>query len=346
MEVSINEIKSMVRKVYSLAEQGDYLAIMIWGGTGVGKSQAVKQTADELGVGFIDLRLSLLNPVDLRGLPSIDKENQTARWLHPEFLPTEKKHGERGILFLDEMNLAPQAVMSAGYQLILDRGIGEYRLPKGWIIVGAGNRVKDQAVVTKFPAPLANRFIHLELPEPDIDDWKKWALNHNIVEQVIAFLSKMPQHLYHSPKVGIKVFPTPRSWTFASLLLKAGERIDPAIGGAVAGEFYAFIKAYDKMPDVEKILAGKEDKVPEEHDILWALSTAIIMRAKPAHVDNVVRYCEQMGKKGKKEFEVTTLMGITQRDDMFNKLAQAKTFEQWRKNNKEILKDAYEMERE
>ena len=189
MEVSINEIKSMVRKVYSLAEQGDYLAIMIWGGTGVGKSQAVKQTADELGVGFIDLRLSLLNPVDLRGLPSIDKENQTARWLHPGFLPTEKKHGERGILFLDERNLAPQAVMSAGYQLILDRGIGEYRLPKGWIIVGAGNRVKDQAVVTKFPAPLANRFIHLELPEPDIDDWKQWALNHNIVEQVIAFLS-------------------------------------------------------------------------------------------------------------------------------------------------------------
>lgn len=111
----------------------------LWGAPGIGKSSIVKQIAQQKDVGFIDLRLALMDPTDLKGIPFYDKESHTALWAPPAFLPRE---GE-GILFLDELNSAAPAVQSSAYQLILDRRVGEYVLPDGWAIVAAGNREGD-----------------------------------------------------------------------------------------------------------------------------------------------------------------------------------------------------------
>src|SRR3990167_1528704 len=114
--MKLNELKQFLK---STIQSKENIPIMIWSGPGIGKSSAVRQIADEEGIGFVDLRLSLLNPVDLRGLPCIDKETHTSKWLPPEFLPNDKNSKSRGILFLDEINLAPFSVMAAGYQFIL-----------------------------------------------------------------------------------------------------------------------------------------------------------------------------------------------------------------------------------
>lgn len=333
--MKITNLKKSIKNIYTLYKRDKkYLAIMVWGAPGVGKSAAIKQVAEELGIGLIDLRLSLLNPIDLRGLPAINNKEHKAIWLEPEFLPNNT-HAPEGILFLDEINLAPQSVMSAGYQLILDRKLGNYKLPDGWLIIAAGNRIDDNAAITRFPAPLANRFIHFEIDNPDIEEWRKWAIQNEIAEEIVSFLSKLPQHLYEKPKTGEKEWKSPRSWSFASDLFKIGEKIDSAVGKAVAGEFYGFLSVYENMPDIEKILTGKETKVPEKLDVLWALSMAISYRAEIPHLDNVFAYIAKFPK----EFEVLTIISLIDKNDKIRTaIAASDKWSQWIKNNQELLR--------
>ena len=123
----------------------------IWGSPGVGKSSLISQIAQESNMEFIDLRLSLLDPTDLRGVPFFDQTTKTAIWAKPEFLPNSNSE-EFGILFLDEINSAPPTIQAAAYQLILDRKIGEYTLPKNYSIIAAGNYENDRGVTSRMPS--------------------------------------------------------------------------------------------------------------------------------------------------------------------------------------------------
>ena len=328
--MKLNELKKILKNVVTSPE---HIPIMVWSSPGLGKSSVVRQVAEELNMGFIDLRLSLLNPVDLRGLPSIDRENNTSKWLSPEFLPSEKKHGKSGILFLDEINLAPFSVMAAGYQLILDRKLGEYQLPPGWAVIAAGNRTEDNGNVTKFPSPLANRFAHIEI-ECDEKVWRDWAISQGVSEEIISFLGKFPQHLCKFPKAGEKTFPTPRSWELASKLYSIGEDIGISVGEGVASEFKAFLRVYQKLPDVEQVLLGKYTKVPEDIDVLWALSTAIIVRSTPSHVPTIVKYSSGMPK----EFEVLTILGLANKGPAMEvALINSKEWKDWTDTNRDLI---------
>jgi len=304
--MTISEAKEKIR---GIIKNNLKLPVMLWGPPGIGKSQCVKQLSDEFKIGFIDLRLSLLNPVDLRGLPVVDREAHKARWLEPEFLPNGKDQ-PKGILFLDEINLAPLSVQAAAYQLILDRRLGNYRLPDGWQIVAAGNRETDNANVVKFPAPLANRFIHIDI-EPDFDCWKAWALQNKIDERVISFLTKLPQHLFRMPKAGEKCFPTPRTWEYVSILNNP-EDAYLAVGEGVSAEYNAFLSVYKKLPDIDGILSGKikpglfKRNIPKENDVLFALATALATRCKPSQLKNFFEYIRHLPK----EFEVLTVRAM------------------------------------
>ncbi|MBD3798132.1 MAG: AAA family ATPase, partial [Campylobacterales bacterium] len=249
---------NLVKSLNTLIDQK--VPTFLWGAPGIGKSSIVRQIADEKGLEFIDLRLALMDPTDLKGIPFYDKESHTALWAPPAFLP---KDGE-GILFLDELNSAPPAVQSSAYQLILDRKIGEYELPCGWAIVAAGNRESDRGVTYKMPSPLANRFVHFEL-EVDLNDWRNWAFQKGIDPRVIAYISYKNEHLFtFDPKKDLKSFATPRSWEYVDKILKAQiaadvilETISGAIGKEVAVNFLSFIKVIDKLPNIEKILDGE-----------------------------------------------------------------------------------------
>jgi len=338
--VSVSELKGVIKKLYALAEEGKYMGAMIWGPPGVGKSAAVRQVAEDLStaknpVGFIDLRLSLLNPVDLRGLPSVNREERLAEWLAPEFLPNAKSE-KHGILFLDEINLAPQSVMAAGYQLILDRRLGDYHMPPGWLIVAAGNRVTDTPTTTKMPAPLANRFIHLQIEQPNFDEWRQWAVKNQIAEQVVSFLSKMPQHLFQAPKIDDKAWPSPRSWEFASNLYHLGEPIDAAVGGGIAAEFNTFLRVYTKIPDIDAILAGKKVSIPKatELDVLWATCMSIVYKATPKDWANVYAFIDQIPK----EFEVLVIKLLDEKNAAWKSaLVNSSQFKKFCNENPELF---------
>ena len=150
--------------------------IFLWGPPGIGKSDIVKQLGEELEAHVIDVRLSLWEPTDIKGIPYFDSNDGTMRWAPPSELPSmefAKKH-KQIILFMDELNSAAPSVQAAAYQLILNRRVGTYQLPDNVVMVAAGNRETDKGVTFRMPAPLANRFVHLEMTV-DWDDYFEWA---------------------------------------------------------------------------------------------------------------------------------------------------------------------------
>lgn len=259
----------------TLVEQQIKLSLMLWGPPGIGKSSIVADVACRHGLQVVDLRLSQLAPTDLRGLPVA--ENGVSRWFPPEFLPTDG----RGILFLDEINMAPPAMQGIAQQLILDRRVGSYRVPDGWFIWAAGNRKSDRAAVFEMPSALANRFIHLDLA-PDFDSFKAWGLRTGLSEQVLAFLAFRPT-LLHQIDPQRPAWPSPRSWAMADRLQRANLSVEPAIGLGAAGEFDAFCMVYDKLPELAPILEGKSTAAfPAEASARYATVLGLVVRAEGA----------------------------------------------------------------
>src|SRR4029079_16077237 len=154
--------------------------VYLWGPPGCGKSSVVRQAATALGLDLVDVRATLLDPVDLRGLPRVSKD--TAVWCPPAFLP----RSGTGLLFLDELAQAAPMVQAACLQLTLDRRIGEYELPSGWSVIAASNRAEDRAGTHRLITPLLNRFVHVDL-DVSADDWQAWAVAAGVAPEVRAF---------------------------------------------------------------------------------------------------------------------------------------------------------------
>jgi len=276
------------------------IPVFIWGNPGVGKSSLVRQIAENKSMKFIDLRLSLLDPTDLRGIPFFENESKKAVWAKPEFLPDTNSE-EEGILFLDEINSAPPTIQAAAYQLILDRKIGEYELPKNFAIIAAGNYESDRGVTYRMPTPLANRFVHLDF-ELDFDEWKTWAYESNIDSRIISFLSYKSENLFtFDPKSKEKSFATPRSWSFVDDVLKSSlpldlleEVIKGAIGKDSAVEFINYCKIMKDLPNIDEIIEGKLEDVPSNNSVLYALCTGLTYALKAKQevelISNVLNY--------------------------------------------------------
>jgi MoxR-like ATPase len=245
----------------------------------------VAQIAAQHKVPVIDIRLSQMEPSDLRGIPF--RVENTVEWAIPANLPNEARHGGHGILFLDEINSAPPSVSAAAYQLILDRRLGEYEIPPGWAVFAAGNRQGDRGVTYSMPAPLANRFSHYEV-EVYLEDWVMWAYKNGIDDRIIAFLRFRPERLFDfDPAVNPQAFPSPRSWEFAhralhkfdedeQLLLGA---LQACVGEAAGIEVHAFIKNLKDLPDIEVITSGGEVDIPRSVDLQYAIASALVGHA-------------------------------------------------------------------
>jgi len=287
--VSPNEAKRSIRKCVKIQRP-----VFMWGPPGIGKSDIVKQVGDEFEREVIDVRLSLWEPTDIKGIPYYNSQSNTMSWAPPAELPTDPD--STAILFLDELNSAAPATQAAAYQLILNRRVGTYVLPKGVSIVAAGNRETDKGVTYRMPAPLANRFLHIEL-RTDYEDWLQWATLNREHEQVVGYIGFAKQDLYDfDPKSSSRAFATPRSWHFVSELLEdddLGEStltdlIAGAIGEGLAVKFMAHRKVAKQMPDPTNILAGKVKTCDiKEISAMYSLTVSMCYELQTAHEKKV-----------------------------------------------------------
>ena len=279
------QITTVLEREFTSTREGHHTPVMLWGPPGVGKSQMVAQIGQRHDVPVIDIRLSQMEPSDLRGIPF--RAEKAVEWAVPAILPDAERHGAEGILFLDEITSAPPSVSAAAYQLILDRRLGEYQIPDGWAIFAAGNRQGDRGVTYTMPSPLANRFAHFEV-ETHLDDWVSWAYANGIDERIIGFLRFRPELLFDfDPAHNPVAFPTPRSWEFSHRALQKFEpgtgllveNLQACVGPAAGIECSAFINNLDKLPDIDAILRGEMVEVPKEIDLQYAVASALVGRA-------------------------------------------------------------------
>jgi len=325
------------------------LPCFLWGPPGVGKSQVVDQFTKEADLQMRDVRAILLDPVDLRGLPHINGDNR-AHWAVPDFLPRDGK----GVLFLDELNVAAPMVQAACYQLVLDRQLGEYILPEGWTVIAAGNRASDRAVTHAMPAPLRNRFVHLDF-EVDLDDWCNWALGAGSPKwhrpkaeksttgmrpEIVAFLRFRPAllHEFSDKTRDANAFPTPRTWEYLSRILATNPPLEiehaltaGTVGPGASAEFIGFLRVYRDLPDMDLILK-KPDKapVPKEPAALYAVATAVAHRATAENFQNVVTYLCRLPE----EFSV---MAMRDAQTRVPKLASTTPFADWVTKHQHVL---------
>ncbi len=280
-----NQISTILNREFNSVIHGHHTPVMLWGAPGIGKSQIVAQVALKHNAQMIDIRLSQMEPSDLRGIPF--KNGALVDWSIPSLLPDAKRHGEFGILFLDEITSAPPTVSAAAYQLILDRRLGDYQVPEGWAIFAAGNRAGDRGVTYSMPAPLANRFSHYEL-EVNLDDWVAWAYKNQIDERIIGFLRYRPEHLFAFDAARNPIaFPSPRTWEFTHRALQKFDRdLDLfrhaaiACVGEVAGvEVATFVEHLADLPDLDDIVNGKPVSIPKAIDLQYAICAALVGRA-------------------------------------------------------------------
>jgi hypothetical protein len=311
-EVSHEELEQLIEKYYFID-----VAHFIAGATGIGKSFTVKKKARDIAgklnrefvewnkltkeekhnvaqhpekyFFLMDIRLSQLDPSDLRGLPGLNGKD-TVEWKIPFWHYVASLKGSKGIIFFDELNLAPPSIQASAYQIIYDRELGEVPLQKGVLPIAAGNRLEDKANVYDLPRPLQNRFTHSTLKLPTISqdckssdgttNWGEWALNNGIDMRIVTFLMQHPNLL--NPAINEhsndRAFPTPRTWEVCSRLIQGESDLEwmrtlatTAVGAGTANELIADIK-FSRKIDLKDILAHPEKAADiKEMDLKYSL---------------------------------------------------------------------------
>lgn len=320
-------------------------SVMLWGAPGVGKSQAIRQMAKKIEEQTMkkckvtDVRLLLFNPIDLRGIPTINQERTLSVWLKPKIFDMDTSDEVVNILFLDEISAAPQSVQAAAYQITLDRVIGEHSLPENCIVIAAGNRVTDKSVAFKMPRALANRLCHLEI-ESNFESWKRWAIRSGISSKVIGFLSFRNDMLIENESlVDSLAFPTPRSWEMVSNLLalsrndqdKIRDMIAGAVGSGVATEFCSWCRVFSTLPKIEDIFDGRCSTVPKSTDALYALISSMTVYAREhkwdiQRIENSIKYAMNLPS----DFSFVLMKGYMAIDEDYKStLMRIPTFSRW-----------------
>lgn len=317
-------------------------SVMMWGEPGVGKSSIVYQLAVELAKEFgswpvIDFRANIRETVDLRGLPITDVKAGTTRWLVPDELPREDRDGKYGFLFLDEINTARPEMMAALFQLILERRIGDYRLPDGWVIVAAGNRVSDRAAAQRMPTALRSRFKHIAIV-PDVDAWVAWATKSGLPPVLVAFMRMRGKDIVkRRPRGDENAWPSFRAVTDTAPHLDAPKEVrmqlfEGGIGHGTAAELDGFIDLYASLGDLHDIVANPDAApVPSEPSQQYAVATGIARLATRKTLANVMQYAKRALPR---EIQALVMHDATLRDP---KLKDTKVYGDWAVANADIM---------
>lgn len=281
--------------------------VFIWGPPGIGKSSIVQQFARSVGLPCVSLLGSQLAPEDIIGVPQI--VDSVSRFCPPAMIARSEPY----CLFLDELNACSHEVQKAFYSLIHERRIGEYELPVGSIVIGAGNRSQDSAIVKPMSSALMNRLVHVHL-RVSHRDWLAWALENNIHSLVVEYIQTRTDQLWTQPPKHEEPFSTPRSWHMLSdALHEYGDKVDDKVIELLAygclspqhaTQFKAFNKQVKNRFKLSSIMSGdmKWPVEAEDRDLLYFLAQSFraqLLRDLPAEKDAVTGRHRELAHTGK-----------------------------------------------
>lgn len=345
--INASDIVDVVKMFYQTKR-----VVGFFGAPGIAKTAMVRKAAQEMSVTYgehvevHELHLASISEVDVRGYLIPDGTN--ARFTAPSFWPAVLRNN-RGILFLDEFPQAPHEVQKAVAPLILDRRIGDFELPEGWIVVIAGNRMDDQSGANSLLAHVMNRLFYIEVDAPDVDRWMIWATEAQMAPELIAFAKLRPQCVFGAtvPDGANEPFCTPRSLHALSDICHAypgGVRAmisdevgmalcNGAIGVGASAELAGVVRTAMKLPTFEEICANPDTaRVPDVPDEAYAAAMLVAVRADyKKHGDAPVRYIARFNPN----FVLVGLVALVNRDKNFS---NCKAMGDWVRANQSLVK--------
>ena len=315
-------------------------ATFIWGAPGIGKTQGVEQVARAMGIGFLDCRLNIREPVDLAGLPVADMAAGVTRWMQPDLLPQLERDGPRGIFFLDELNTVGPSMMLVAFQLVQERRAGTHKILDGWVPVAAGNRAKDKAAAQRMPTPLRNRLCHLTV-EPDLESLVEYAIGRGWNPHLIAFLRFRRELLHVMPgekgfPEDANSFPTPRIWEQVGKYIAEPREIrqhviSGLVGDGPAAELEGFLRVCSEITPIADCIADPAGaKVSNDPATLFAQAMGLARAATRQNLDKIIAYAARMPSR---EFGIITVTDAVKRD---RSLTECAAFGAWAVANQDV----------
>lgn len=324
--------KELIAELPSVLKAG--VVPYIRGSPALGKSSLAQEIADKFGLLLIDVRLAECDPTEIGGFPYFDQELGKAKYYPLTTFPTTTDkipEGYKGwLLMLDEFSSASIATQGAAYKLVLDRKVGQHKLHPKVIIIAAGNKEDDGAIVNPMSTALISRFSMFEL-ELSHKDWMDWAINNGIDYRITSFLNFKPDYLYKFKPDATDPYASPRTWHMLSKIIKDKPMkeihlavLASLIGEGVAREFMTFLELESKLPKFDTIVANPEGTVmPTELGVQWAIMGMIAHNISTTNAGQVCKYLDRFSD----ELKVVTTREIRMRHPKL--LDESKDFKAW-----------------
>ena len=316
-----NHIKNTVIAYLEKNEDGSFFIpvekqrpVFLYGPPGIGKTAVMEQIANELNIGLVSYSMTHHTRQSAIGLPFIakktfdEKEYSVSEYTMSEILASvynyiEETGKKEGILFLDEINCVSETLAPSMLRFLQYKTFGSHEVPKGWIVVTAGNPPEYNKSVREYDIATLDRIKKIDV-EASYDVWKEYAVNNNVHPAILAFLDIKKNCFYSIENTPAgKRFVTARGWEDLSRIMclyeKKNLEIDASLieqyiqSPAVAQDFSNYYSAFKKLKDIfdtEKILNGGFDNtvieetkslgISEKLGLINILSDCITLKSK------------------------------------------------------------------
>jgi hypothetical protein len=278
--------------------------VLITGAPGIGKSDIVAKAATAVGAELILSHPAVSDPTDVKGLPWVGKDEQSAHFLPFGELARAINATAPTVWFLDDLGQATPAVQASFMQLLLARRVNGHKLPDCVTFIAATNRRTDKAGVSGILEPVKSRFTAIVELEADLDEWCQWAFTQShIPAELIAFLRFRPELLSQfKASADLTNSPTPRTWSNAARVLgmnlpAAVEQaaLAGAVGDGAAVELRGFLQLFKELPSIDMVLLNPDvAPIPEKPAALYAITTALATKATPTNFGRVALYAQRL----------------------------------------------------
>jgi len=314
-------LKDIIKFNLKQTTRVNHLIPMLWSSPGLGKTEGVKQAIQEVSndlneqLEFDTFVVAQHDPLDLGGIPVVDKENKTFTRAKGSFWDYSDDY--KGVIMLDELPQSTPMIMNLMSQAILEGTFGEHKLPQGLTFICMGNPITSAAATNPMPSHLRNRLTHFDI-DVDIETWVKWATENGLSHLITGFIRHRPEFLSKFKK-DANAFPSPRAWNKVNSIIEAikdhGLRthaIKGTVGEGACADFMGHLRVADQMPDPELILKDPLNmEIPTEPPVLYAVCSALAAYAKSTNVKNLLTYINRIDNREFGAFTVRDMVNRT-----------------------------------